>query len=586
MMDVLWELTALGVLTAVGVVFPVPSLYATAVVSALMPFVRVSGDVYPFVVTLAVVWTVIALVAASSREGRSRIVAASVPATAAGGLTVLTSGDLLSFLVGWEVMTLASFGALARGGSRRAFAYLFLGEVAFLLAAVGLLYKWTVTGTVDPWTGWGAVPWAALVLGLAAVIKMEVFPFHVMAPRAYEEGGGIAAALVSGTVTAVGAYVLLRVATSVHGGEWAGLAAVIVGTVSAFFGSLFASGSHGVRELLGYTTVAHNGTVLALVGTALAAAALGDKVLGAFALTIACYYVMAHALAKGPVLALTAGGSTDFDADDPEPLGPVARKAAQLCLASLAAVPPLPGFLAEWGALESMFQSLRFPHAAAKVIVVAAGTLQALAAGLGVVALTKAAVHWFQRSPGRRPDARDLAGAMVLVGLPAISVGAPWVMERFELPKAFGVGPSRFLGGLLAVPKGWLVKSGHGFGAVSPTFLALMMAVISGPVTFAFFLRVARKTRETKPWSGGLSDPEYPAAAHSAILLLTQGWAYGTDERDLSWRDPVERLVMASVKRTRRLLEGFSRGLMPGKDTVYVLYILIALLAVMVAIGA
>ncbi len=147
---------------------------------------------------------------------------------------------------------------------------------------------------------------------------------------------------------------------------------------------------------------------------------------------------------------------------------------------------------------------------ATKVIVVAAGALQALAAGLGVVALNKAAVHWFQRSPRRRPERQGSGGHDGVNRLTGDLSRAPWVIEGLGLSRTFGVSPSRFLGGLLAVPKGWLIKSGHGFDAVSLTFLALMTVVISGPVTFAFLLGVACKTRETKPLVGWVERSGVP----------------------------------------------------------------------------
>ena len=56
---------------------------------------------------------------------------------------------------------------------------------------------------------------------------------------------------------------------------------------------------------------------------------------------------------------------------------------------SLAAMPPLAGFVSEWMILEALFQSFRFGDIISQIIGTLVGVISALAAGIIIVAMTK-----------------------------------------------------------------------------------------------------------------------------------------------------------------------------------------------------
>jgi len=93
-------------------------------------------------------------------------------------------------------------------------------------------------------------------------------------------------------------------------------------------------------------------------------------------------------------------------------------------------------------------------------------------------------------------------------------------------------------------------------------------------------ITVLKNVRRVRAWSGGLSNPEYPPIAHSAILLITEGWLYGTREENgrLYWRERVNIAYGRLSKTYLDFSEWFRHGLMRGSDSVYVAYIMIALL--------
>ncbi|MCK4720527.1 hypothetical protein KAU08_07700, partial [bacterium] len=130
---------------------------------------------------------------------------------ATGMLMVVLSNDILSFLIGWEVMGLCSylligfftFKPSANAAQVKAFITTRIGDVGFMLGIflVGLMYTYTgnpinfefdsireIVGKYDWWAvdmGWLPTA-AALLIFLGAVGKSAQFPLHVWLPDAME----------------------------------------------------------------------------------------------------------------------------------------------------------------------------------------------------------------------------------------------------------------------------------------------------------------------------------------------------------------------------------------------------------------
>ncbi len=498
-------------------------------------------------------------------------------------LLILISRDALSFLLGWEGMTVASFLSLYSHKNSRRAAYLFIafGELSFIFIFSGFAIASAQAGTTR-FAEWSSENWS-LIYGLMAtgfIIKMAAVPAHIWLPEAHSRAPANMSAQLSAVMTLMGMYGLVRfLSTGIPGSE-VGASLLIVGGISALIGVFYAAICDHVKKLPAYSTVENDGVMIALLGAFIITYNSGQDVVAAFMLMSALFFAFAHTMAKS-LLFITAG---KLEKSGGEMLGSkyslstLGALGGYLAAISLAGVPPLPGFIAEWAALESMFQSFYFSDLWLRVLTVSVGALIALTAGISTVAMSKFIVHGIERREKKSSDSSDLgfaigAGLLLLIGF------FPQLVFGFTSPVIYritGIHAKQFMGGLLGIPNGYLIISGKGFGVLSPTMLFILIVIVF--LTVYLLMKVPmRRSRVVRAWSGGLKNEEYPTRAHSSILLLTQKWLFRTS-MDMRQRDSVYSAYMGMGEGTKRLAAWFQRALMPGNDRRYVLYILIALL--------
>ena len=590
-------------------------------------FLRVDALSGYFLIVVGIVGVAVAGFAFAHDPTHGPGVPMGTAATLLGIGLVLAAPTSLLFLAGWEIMTLGSFVGLLEGASPRerlvpaAYAFLGLGEASTLawFVAWGALRAargtWLFAG--------GPVPaeWAGIVFvagAVAATIKMGVLPFQIgeWLPLARAQAPAPVAALVSAAVTAVGAYGLLRLMTLLGPGPawWGGLL-LVVGCASALVGALWASVSDHPQGLLAYSTIENNGLILVALGASLIASAYGLTGLAAVALFAALFQVFAHASAKsglflvaGPLARGPRPPSSDRDRFwDGRAAGP--SLGMYLAGASLAAAPPMAGFVAEWMILETLFQSYRIPSLTYQLLGLFAGALLALAAGLMVVAMTKFVGYDALRRTRARNDpgaARPRPGPILGIASVSVALGvaAPWVLTA--LAPVVGLVGGRPVSapvvGLLGLPIGWSIVSGAPFGAFTPT--AIPVALGLGTLVAVGYAALGRPTRirRTPVWMSG-SRPDLPGEIYGSKAfstglrtmlkeLLPAAAVIGFDEaRGPSDTgvpealDPFERGYTALAAAVQGLGQVISRNLMVGRLDRYVAYLLIAVLAAVAYVG-
>lgn len=357
----------------------------------------------------------------------------------------LLAADGFTLLLGFELMSLASWVLIASGheeeGKREA-ARLYLGFALFgaacLIPALGLLAG--LSGDLSfaamraaPPQGWAAAVILLLVVAGAGA-KAGLVPLHGWLPPAHAAAPVGVSALLSGAMTKVALYVVARLVLDLGGPAqplWWGVPLLVLGGISAVHGALRATQEGETKTLLACSTIEHVGLIALGLGlsAALRAADLGP--LAALAAGAALLHALAHALFKS-LLFLAAGeiqngaGSRRLDS-----LGglihamPLVALCALLGVGAAAALPPLSGFAAEWLLLQSLFAAWRVGDFGFQVLVVAALAAVALAAALGAAAMLR---FWGLAFLGRprtprtmgAQDAAPLPRA-VLIGLAALS---------------------------------------------------------------------------------------------------------------------------------------------------------------------
>lgn len=194
------------------------------------------------------------------------------------GMTV--TGDAFNLYVLLEIASLAGYALIAMGDDRAplaSFNYLIMGTIGACFYLLGVGYLYIVTGSLNMADLSQLLPnlyhskavlvaFAFLMVGVA--IKMAFFPLHGWLPDAYTHAPSAVSAFVAGTMTKVGAYVMIRVmftifkphfsiemlpATTVLG--WIAAAAMIYGTVLAI-------AQKDLKRMLCYIIIAEVGYIV------------------------------------------------------------------------------------------------------------------------------------------------------------------------------------------------------------------------------------------------------------------------------------------------------------------------------------
>lgn len=490
---------------------------------------RLDGLSAFFALAAAIVWIATSVYSLVYDDRSSPLLTICYSLTLGSIALLVASSSFLLFLIGWETMTLASYGMIlqARGPSDRVFsaAFIFLafGEASTLLILVVVAGLRVASGSFveAPAAAAAGLATVVFVAGLIGFgLKMGVAPFHMSEwlPIAHSSAPSNASAVLSSTLTLAGAYGLFRVLSLLPAPPlWWGAVMLGIGAASALLGALFAAVSEHTKGLPAYSTIENNGLILVALGIALIARADGLPDLYVFALFAAFYQAIAHAVAK-TALFLAAGyverSAHTFDLNSVAGrAGPVDRAAYFGTLAStlsLAAAPPIAGFVSEWMILETLFQSYRFSPEWAQFVGLLAGAAVALAAGLIVVAMVKFvafSVLWRPRGASSGSRAPGLAGPIGAVGGLAVGLGiaAPWLLKLLRpAVAAFAGTPVTVpVSGLLSVPNGWSIVSGAPFGILSPPMIPIGIALGALVGVGYYLLGPRRPARRVEPWMAG-----------------------------------------------------------------------------------
>jgi len=292
----------------------------------------------PFVILTALGWSAAGLFALDRVEGDARRFWQGWTASLAGMVLALFAQTLVTFYLGYVVVSLAAYLLIVHVRTEQAWR---AGRIYLLLALVGeaaIISGATSFGNVAlPLVSTSAEAPAAeaarwlLLVGFAA--KLGIVPLHMWLPLAHPIAPVPASAILSGVIVKAGLLGWLKLAPP-QGPEALTGASVLVaiGLVTAFAGVLLGLTQAKLKTVLAYSTISQMGLVL--VGfAAFSMQPADDRWLAALGLL-----ALHHGLTKGSLF-LACG------------CAPGASRARQLLLAlpalSLAAAPLTTGFLAK-----------------------------------------------------------------------------------------------------------------------------------------------------------------------------------------------------------------------------------------------
>lgn len=318
-----WPLLALAalVLVAAGLM---PG-YRAALPELLLGMVLEADPAFaPVLVGSGAVWAAAAFHARGSMTDRprERVFACLFGLALAGNALLLVAQDMVSFYVGYSIMSLSAWGLIAhkrdRAASMAAKIYLVFavaGELS-LFAAV-MLIQAQAQSLLTPYTLSAAPPELAVWLALAAfAVKAGLVPLHMWLPLAHPAAPVPASAALSGAMLKAGIIGALKLAppallapagtpvlspdgsvvleVGTGGIATLGQILLLLGLFGAYAAGIYGALTAERKTVLAYSSVSQLSLALALLGAGYAGYA--DAALVAAALTV---FALHHALAKG-----------------------------------------------------------------------------------------------------------------------------------------------------------------------------------------------------------------------------------------------------------------------------------------------
>jgi hydrogenase-4 component B len=343
-----------------------------------------------------------------------------------GMALVVCAANVFTFLLAWELMAVASYFLVMTDSERpdtreAGLWYAAMTHLGLVLLLPMFLLMAPAAATTFADLRWGcgtAALWRACRVFLAVAAfgsKAGLFPLHVWLPRAHPAAPSHVSALMSGVMIKLGIYGFIRVVVDLLGGgpAWWGGVVLLVGSMSALGGVLYALADNDLKRLLAYSSVENVGIIFLGLGAGLVLQSYGLPGLAAAGFAAAILHAVNHAWFKA-LLFLGAGSAVaQAHTRDMERLGGLVKgmpQTAALFLvgaAAAAALPPLNGFASEWLIFQALLSGGQVPQPGGAIGTPLAVGVLALTSGLAAACFVKAFGISFLAMP--RSDAAGAA---------------------------------------------------------------------------------------------------------------------------------------------------------------------------------
>ncbi len=483
---------------------------------------------------------------------------------------VLIAADVFSFMLAWEAMSilcylLVNYEHERSEHTRSGYLMLAISEAGALAAMVGFLILGVAAGSLEfpalrsaaAGLGTGA-RWAVFLLTFFGFgVKAGLVPVNFWLPRAYSDSPSAFVPVLAGVTLNLGFYGIIRVNVDLLPMTLVvpGLVALVIGTISALVGILYATTNNDLKTMLAHSSIENAGIIAAGLGAGFVFTACRQPVLAGIAFIAALYQIINHSVYKA-LLFLGAGtvdertGTRDLDK-----LGGLIRlmpwTAAAFLVGALAisAMPPFNGFVSEWLTLQALLRSAELSSIAVRIVFALCGAGLALTAALALTCFVKAFAMGFLGMPRSAPAGKAVEthrGALVSMGFLAVLCVALGVLPTYVIPvlsrtlaPGMGVGaahalvppffagspghkqlPRAFMAGFhnIGAQVGENILPGRGLvvlhrgGTANPVVFAMstfyMAAVLVGMVLITWlivrWLTRRRTVRVRAPWDGGV----------------------------------------------------------------------------------
>lgn len=281
----------------------------------------------------------------------------------AGTIGLFFSKTFILLFICLEIVVWSSMFIIPLGKSRKAsIAYYAFSTAGSFLLLFGILLLNSKFNSFDieyVLTQVASEPTYALIsfilIGIAGLIKLGVFPFHIWLPMAHGNAPDTFSPILSGGLVKVGGFIaFLSVAMMPSLKAFSSYVKVmnipiwnylllILGSISIVVGTLMAIKQEDFKKLIAYSSVANGGYIIIGIGLADTLGTSG-----------ALMHILAHALASAAAFLSIAAVSHRTGTTKMSELGglihrmPVTFLVYLIAIISMAGIPPMSGFISKW----------------------------------------------------------------------------------------------------------------------------------------------------------------------------------------------------------------------------------------------
>jgi NADH-quinone oxidoreductase subunit M len=310
----------------------------------------------------------------------------------AGLFGSFTALNFFHWFLFWELSLIPAFFLIKLwGGPRRGpaatqfFIYTMAGSVALLLAFLavylstgsmdfGRLTDLASTGELEQMVtahlgpgmlGYPVALWLALGVLAGFAVKVPMFPFHTWLPAAYSEAPTPVTMLLTGAMSKMGVYGLLRIAIPLFGAQIAQIRTplLVLAVATVVMGAWAAVAQKDLKRVFAYSSVNHLGyCLLGIFALAIPAAGDAVKASQAAALNGVILQMFNHGLTAAALfwfitmIQLRSGGGRDIDQfGGLRKPAPVLAGLMGIALFSSLGLPGLNGFVGEFLIFRGVF---------------------------------------------------------------------------------------------------------------------------------------------------------------------------------------------------------------------------------------
>lgn len=346
---------------------------------------------------------------------------------------VLTLREGISFLIAWEVMSLATFILIlfeneVQQTVKAAVQFIIQMHVAFVFIVVAFLIASIKTGlpigfdSLELYFQTASVFPLFLLFFAGFGIKAGFIPLHTWLPHAHPAAPSHISGIMSGVIIKMGIYGIVRVLTYIHTDLYnIGLFLLIISFISGILGVTLAIVQHDYKKLLAYHSIENIGIIGMGIGVGVIGLALENQPLAVLGFAGGFLHILNHALFKS-LLFFTAGSIySRTHTRNIEQLGGLIKKMPQTAFffllgsVAISGLPPFNGFISEFLIYVGMFKELHTGDLSLSLILLGGIVGLVLIGGLALYCFTKVFSIIFLGNPrsSKTEHAREVKPGML-----------------------------------------------------------------------------------------------------------------------------------------------------------------------------